>query len=344
MDNQMVYDVLKNTALAARALDTDEAFASDLDALKAKLTPYKIGKYGQVQEWQEDWDRETNSHRHLSHLWGAYPGNQVSPYVDVTIYQGVRKSLVGRGDAARGWSMGWKVCQWARMLDGDHALDIIKNQLRLVDPNITMNDPDGGTYANMFDAHAPFQIDGNFGCCAGIAEMLLQSHAGFVHLLPALPSAWSEGEVQGLRSRGGFVITNMKWKMGKIVSVKIKSTVGGNLRLRSNTQLKMTDGTELKLATGSNSNDLMQPYVMPKAIVANASKIPQTTLPTTYLYDIPTTAGQEIELQEYSSTAVVSVSGNKTLDSRKHYNTAGMPVSNSYKGIVVAQDIKFIRK
>ena len=344
MDNQMVYDVLKNTALAARALDTDEAFASDLDALKAKLTPYKIGKYGQVQEWQEDWDRETNSHRHLSHLWGAYPGNQVSPYVDVTIYQGVRKSLVGRGDAARGWSMGWKVCQWARMLDGDHALDIIKNQLRLVDPNITMNDPDGGTYANMFDAHAPFQIDGNFGCCAGIAEMLLQSHAGFVHLLPALPSAWSEGEVQGLRSRGGFVITNMKWKMGKIVSVKIKSTVGGNLRLRSNTQLKMTDGTELKLATGSNSNDLMQPYVMPKAIVANASKIPQTTLPTTYLYDIPTTAGQEIELQEYSSTAVVSVSGNKTLDSRKHYNTAGMPVSNSYKGIVVAQDIKSIRK
>ena len=345
MDNQMVYDILKNTAMAARALDTDESFAQELDALKAKLTPYKIGKYGQVQEWQEDWDRESTSHRHLSHLWGAYPGNQVSPYVDATIYQGVRKSLVGRGDAARGWSMGWKVCQWARMLDGDHALDIIKNQLRLVDPNITMNDPDGGTYANMFDAHAPFQIDGNFGCCAGIAEMLLQSHAGFVHLLPALPSAWSEGEVQGLRSRGGFVITDMKWKMGRVVSVKIKSTIGGNLRLRSNTPLKMSDGTEIQQATGSNSNDLMQPYVMPKAIVVNESKIPQTTLPVTYLYDIPTTAGQEIELLDFNTpTSVITAFSNMGKDSKKFYNLSGVPVSRGYKGLVVTQDIKSVNK
>lgn len=297
MDNAMIYDLLKNTSAAARVLDKDKRFASQLDDLRSQLPPMMIGKYGQLQEWMEDWDREYSGHRHLSHLWGAFPGNQVSPYENTDLFQAVRKSLVGRGDASRGWSMGWKVCLWARMLDGDHAMTLIKNQLKLKNPNITIKDADGGTYANMFDSHPPFQIDGNFGCCAGIAEMLMQSHAGFMHLLPALPTEWkAEGEVKGLRSRGGFEILDMKWADGNIVSLKIKSTLGGNLRLRSATPLMKADGTPLAIAEGQNSNSLMQPYGMTAPIVKDKTKIPATVLPATWLYDVLTQKGEVIVL------------------------------------------------
>jgi hypothetical protein len=293
MDNQMIYDLLYNTRLAAKALDCDMAFADSLDSIRRQLPPMMVGKYGQMQEWLEDWDQEESSHRHVSHLWCLFPGRQVSPYYNPEATAAVRKSLIGRGDASRGWSMGWKVCLWARLYDGNHAYKLIQNQLKLKSPYATIRDQNGGTYANMFDSHPPFQIDGNFGCTAGIAEMLVQSHDGCVHLLPALPDCWSKGEVKGLKTRGGFVIERMTWKAGRLVSVTIRSILGGNLRLRSTARLR---GKGLKLAKGQNTNELMQVYDIPKPIVKDISKLTKSDMPVTYLYDIATQAGQMIEL------------------------------------------------
>jgi alpha-L-fucosidase 2 len=230
MDMSIIRDLFTNVIEASTILGIDDSFRATLVEKRSKLFPLKIGKKGNLQEWYRDWEDAEPEHRHISHLFGLFPGREITPLKTPAFANGARKSLELRGDGGTGWSKGWKINVWARLLDGNHAYKLVREQLTLT--GVEGYTGGGGTYPNMLDAHPPFQIDGNFGGASGMTEMLLQSHLGEIHLLPAVPDAWARGEIKGLRARGGFEV-DISWTGKNVKQATIRSHAGASCTIRS---------------------------------------------------------------------------------------------------------------
>jgi alpha-L-fucosidase 2 len=249
MDHQMAWDLLNNCVKACEVLDFDHEFKAKATKIRDKILPPQIGKWGQLQEWKEDVDDPNNQHRHVSHLFALHPGNQISMENTPELAEATKVSLNARGDEGTGWSLGWKVNFWARLKDGDRAYKLFQRLLKSTENQGTDMVSGGGTYPNLLCAHPPFQLDGNMGGSAGMAELLLQSQTGTVELLPALPSVWKNGAFSGLKARGGYEV-NLVWKDGSLSEASIKGVPGSKLLVKygdATKSVSLDDNGMLKL-------------------------------------------------------------------------------------------------
>jgi alpha-L-fucosidase 2 len=291
MDMAIIRELFTAVIKSAELLKIDTEFKNELIKASEKLYPYHIGQYGQLQEWFNDWDDPKDKHRHLSHLFGLYPGSQVNVTTTPELAAAAKQSLFHRGDVSTGWSMAWKINWWARLQDGEHAYKILSDAFTYINPReIRETMGGGGTYPNLFDAHPPFQIDGNFGATAGITEMLLQSHNGEMTLLPALPTAWKTGFVKGIKARGNFTVT-INWKDGKLAQAKVYSGNGGVCRISSLQPVKVVEVKSIP-AEGENSNGLNTTYGKPVYKKKESAPLVELNVTKRYAIDFVTEKGK----------------------------------------------------